>query len=106
MCSIPMARVRGECAAWVPWSRRGLAVQGGCAGGAQVLFLPVAPHAVHTGGCAGHAASPNSGESHFKITLKADALSALTRLERYRKVHAILADELAGPVHALSISFK
>ena len=55
---------------------------------------------------AGHAASPNSGESHFKITLKADALSALTRLERYRKVHAILADELAGPVHALSISFK
>ncbi len=55
---------------------------------------------------AGHAASPNSGESHFKITLKADALSALTRLERYRKVHAILADELAGPVHAISISFK
>ena len=55
---------------------------------------------------AGHAASPNSGESHFKITLKADALSALTRLERYLKVHAILADELAGPVHALSISFK
>ena len=55
---------------------------------------------------AGHAASRNSGESHFKITLKADALSALTRLERYRKVHAILADELAGPVHALSISFK
>ena len=55
---------------------------------------------------AGHAASPNSGESHFNITLKADALSALTRLERYRKVHAILADELAGPVHALSISFK
>ena len=55
---------------------------------------------------AGHAASPNSGESHFKITLKADALSALTRLERYRKVHAILADDLAGPVHALSISFK
>ena len=55
---------------------------------------------------AGHAASPNSGESHFKITLKSDALSALTRLERYRKVHAILADELAGPVHALSISFK
>lgn len=55
---------------------------------------------------AGHAASPNSGVSHFKITLKADALSALTRLERYRKVHAILADELAGPVHAISISFK
>jgi BolA protein len=55
---------------------------------------------------AGHAGSPNSGESHFKITLAAKSLAALTRLERYRKVHAILADELAGPVHALSISFK
>ena len=55
---------------------------------------------------AGHAGSPNSGESHFKITLAAKSLAALTRLERYRMVHAILADELAGPVHALSISFK
>ena len=55
---------------------------------------------------AGHAGSPNSGESHFKITLAAKSLAAFTRLERYRKVHAILADELAGPVHALSISFK
>ena len=55
---------------------------------------------------AGHAGSPSSGESHFKITLAAKSLAALTRLERYRKVHAILADELAGPVHALSISFK
>ena len=55
---------------------------------------------------AGHAGSPNSGESHFKITLKAEALAAFPRLERYRKVHAILAEELAGPVHALSISFR
>ena len=54
---------------------------------------------------AGHAGSPNSGESHFKLTIKAEALSDLTRLERYRRVHTILAEELAGPVHALSISF-
>jgi len=54
---------------------------------------------------AGHAGSPNSGESHFKLTIKAETLSDLTRLERYRRVHTILAEELAGPVHALSISF-
>ncbi len=54
---------------------------------------------------AGHAGSPNSGESHFKLTIKSEALSGLTRLERYRRVHTILAAELAGPVHALSISF-
>ena len=55
---------------------------------------------------AGHAGSPNSGESHFKITLKSVELNDLPRLERYRKVHAILAEELAGPVHALSLSFR
>ncbi|RZO32239.1 MAG: BolA family transcriptional regulator [Rhodospirillaceae bacterium] len=54
---------------------------------------------------AGHAGSPNSGESHFRVTLKADKLNALSRIERYRKVHFILKDELDGPVHALSLSF-
>ena len=54
---------------------------------------------------AGHAGSPNSGESHFHVTLKVAALNALPRVERYRKVHAILQAELDGPVHALSLKF-
>jgi len=29
----------------------------------------------------------------------------MSRVERYRKMHDILAEELAGPVHALSFSF-
>ena len=54
---------------------------------------------------AGHAGSPNSGESHFRVTLKVEALNALSRVERYRKMHAILQAELDGPVHALSFNF-
>ena len=53
---------------------------------------------------AGHAGSPNS-ESHFRVTLKVEALNALSRVERYRKVHAILQAELDGSVHALSLNF-
>ena len=54
---------------------------------------------------AGHAGSPNSGQSHFKVTVKASDLTKMSRVERYRKMHDILAEELAGPVHAMSFSF-
>ena len=54
---------------------------------------------------AGHAGSPNSGESHFQISLKSPELDSLSRLERYRKVHSVLKEELDGPVHALSLRF-
>ena len=51
---------------------------------------------------AGHAGSPNSGESHFHVTLKVAALNALPRVERYRKVHAILQAELDGLLDKVS----
>lgn len=55
---------------------------------------------------AGHAGSPNSGESHFQVTLKSEELNKLNRVERYRKVHEVLKEELDGPVHALSLKFS
>lgn len=42
-------------------------------------------------------------ESHFTLTIEAAAFVGLGRLERQRLVMGALADELAGPVHALSI---
>jgi BolA family transcriptional regulator, general stress-responsive regulator len=42
-------------------------------------------------------------ESHFNLTIEAAAFTGLGRLERQRLVMSVLADELAGPVHALSI---
>ena len=43
------------------------------------------------------------GESHFNLTLVSAAFDGQGRVARQRAVNAILAEELAGPVHALSI---
>ncbi len=43
------------------------------------------------------------GESHFNLTIVSTAFDGLSRVQRQRSVNAVLADELAGPVHALSI---
>jgi BolA protein len=51
----------------------------------------------------GHAGARPGGESHFRVEIVADAFAGLSRLERQRRVNAALAEELAGPVHALSI---
>jgi BolA protein len=42
-------------------------------------------------------------ESHFDLTVESAAFAGLGRLARQRLVMRVLADELAGPVHALSI---
>lgn len=53
---------------------------------------------------AGHAGSPGTGESHFAVTMTSAAFEGLSRVDRQRRVYAVLADELAGPVHALSLT--
>lgn len=45
----------------------------------------------------------DGGESHFQLTIVSDAFEGLGRVARQRAVNAALKDELAGPVHALSI---
>lgn len=52
---------------------------------------------------AGHAGAREGGESHFTVTIVSPAFAGLGRVERQRRVNAALRDELAGPVHALSI---
>jgi BolA protein len=52
---------------------------------------------------AGHAAARPGGESHFRVAITAAAFAGTTRVERQRLVYGILADELAGPVHALEV---
>jgi BolA protein len=43
------------------------------------------------------------GESHFNLTIVSEAFSGVGRVQRQRSVNVVLAEELAGPVHALSI---
>ena len=51
---------------------------------------------------AGHAHGGGE-ESHFSLLIESAAFAGLGRMERQRLVMRILAAELAGPVHALSI---
>jgi BolA protein len=52
----------------------------------------------------GHGGWREGGETHFDVRITAAAFEGLTRVQRQRAVNAALAEELAGPVHALSIS--
>ena len=51
----------------------------------------------------GHSGSREGGESHFNVVIVAAAFEGVARVQRQRKVYAALAEELAGPVHALSV---
>lgn len=55
---------------------------------------------------AGHAGARPEGETHFHINITAGVFNGKSRVDRQRMVYKILADELAGPVHALSLSLK
>lgn len=51
----------------------------------------------------GHAGYREGGESHFHVTIVSDRFEGEGRVARQRLVYGLLADELAGPVHALSL---
>lgn len=55
---------------------------------------------------ANHEGSPDNGESHFTIKIVAINFAGKSRIECHRMVTEVLADELAGPIHALSIRAK
>lgn len=46
---------------------------------------------------------PAGSETHFKVVLVAAAFAGKPLLARHRLVNQTLADELAGPVHALAL---
>ncbi len=52
---------------------------------------------------AGHAGHRPEGETHFRVYMVAAAFAGKSRVERHRMVNEALADELAGPVHALAV---
>jgi BolA family transcriptional regulator, general stress-responsive regulator len=52
---------------------------------------------------AGHVGSRPGGETHFQVRIVSEAFQGKSLLDRHRLVNEALAQELAGPVHALSI---
>ena len=51
----------------------------------------------------GHAGATPGGESHFNVVIEARIFEGMGRVQRQRAVYGALAEELAGPVHALSL---
>ena len=51
----------------------------------------------------GHAGSREGGESHFNVLIEAKAFEGRQQITRQRMILQALAEELAGPVHALSV---
>ncbi|MCZ8079904.1 MAG: BolA family transcriptional regulator [Rhodobacteraceae bacterium] len=51
---------------------------------------------------AGHSGDDGSGESHFRVVIRADVFAPMNRVERHRAVHKALGD-LNTRIHALAL---
>lgn len=51
----------------------------------------------------GHGGHREGGETHFRVTIVAEAFAGKSRIERHRMVNGTLSAELAASVHALAI---
>ena len=52
---------------------------------------------------AGHVGARPEGETHFLAEIVSTAFDGKSRIARQRMVYALLAEELAGPIHALEL---
>ena len=55
---------------------------------------------------AGHSGARPGGETHFTVRIVAAAFAGQGRIARHRAIHAVLAAELQGGVHALAIEAR
>ena len=54
-----------------------------------------------------HAGHPEAtGRFHLSIAVVSARFHGLSRIQRHRLVYTVLSEELAGPVHALSLDIK
>ena len=53
---------------------------------------------------AGHAGSPGTGESHFRLLLVSPRFTGRSRVDRHRLVNEALGDLLRHKIHALAIA--
>lgn len=52
---------------------------------------------------AGHASSPNSGQSHFTVIIESDQFEGLSRVAKQRHVLEAIGDLFERGLHALAI---
>lgn len=46
---------------------------------------------------------PEGSESHFKLVIVSDQFDGQRLVQRHQSVYRVLADDLAGPIHALAL---
>ena len=51
----------------------------------------------------GHGGWRDGGETHFRVVMVAASLGGMSRVAQQRAIYAALAEEMAGPVHALAL---
>lgn len=51
----------------------------------------------------GHVGARPGGETHYRVYIVAKAFEGKSRVAMHRMINEVLAEELAGPVHALAI---
>ena len=54
----------------------------------------------------GHAGDDGSGESHWRVVIKAASLNDMSRIARHRAIHSALGQDIIGRIHALAIDIK
>ncbi len=54
----------------------------------------------------GHAGFREGGQSHFEIEIAAEIFGTMSRVERYRAVHAALGRDLVASIHALALKIS
>ncbi len=69
---------------------------------APVLLRVVDDSARH----AGHAGAQPGGETHYSVLLVSETFRDMNRVARSRAVHAALAAEFAGGMHALALTLR
>ena len=52
---------------------------------------------------AGHAGARPGGETHFDVRIVSEQFSGVSRVERQRRIYAVLDAEFRGGLHALSL---
>ena len=54
----------------------------------------------------GHGGFQDGGETHFHVRIISAKFANENRVNRQRSIYATLAEEIAGPIHALSIEAR
>ena len=54
----------------------------------------------------GHYQAPESGESHYNVTIISNSFSGMNRLEKERMVYKLLKEEFKHGLHALSLKLS